>query len=459
MEKQEKKDVLTEIRRLTKKDFLNGNDLLYFFCKEYPIPTSEEVEEQRKKKEAAESLTPAEAHFADQMWLIGRAYAASPERYSYKKKGQRSGKPKEGILTREGYESFFQDVARILFRKECREKYVTYFRGERINLKGELNKLKEKREAVGNLVDKLTFLIKDMGISKEGSDVMLSHQDIQGIAEILTENNCFIHEAMSWLESIDKVRSLLPKESHSPDAGMKLFKTNDKNERHEFSKAYLGTMASCVATFAKALNAARILRDTTIVIRTLTSLNIEEFKDKRGKPRKGKLREWAFFSKGAKHLIEGEPYVSISFSSKFLHFHYPQLFFIFDTISETNAPQLPKLFTKYDPKEYDSSIERSPEEALKKFEAGNERGETANSPSETEKARLIDYYQHAAHELAFAYYLIDQMTASVNKWAELLESLNEGRSQKADKDSPIPHYMSITRLVDELVMSFDAADI
>ena len=50
MTEQEKKDVLTEIHRLTQNDFLNGNDLLYFFCEEYPIPTSEEVEEQRKKK-------------------------------------------------------------------------------------------------------------------------------------------------------------------------------------------------------------------------------------------------------------------------------------------------------------------------------------------------------------------------------------------------------------------------
>ena len=130
------KEIEREIDRLAQNDYLNGNDLLYFFCQEYPIPPLEKV------GETQEQLTPAEEHFADQMWLIGRAYAASPERYSYSEK-RKKGKPKEDLLNEEGYESFFQDIARIILREECHQKEmpVAYFRGNRVDVNKVINEL------------------------------------------------------------------------------------------------------------------------------------------------------------------------------------------------------------------------------------------------------------------------------------------------------------------------------
>lgn len=69
---------------------------------------------------SVEELREQEGILAGKMWVIGRSYAASPERYAYVRSGK-SRKPPEGSA--EGYESFFNDVAAILFEGE------PYFRG------------------------------------------------------------------------------------------------------------------------------------------------------------------------------------------------------------------------------------------------------------------------------------------------------------------------------------------
>lgn len=93
-----------------------GNDILYQLCESHPFPApcicNDGV--------SVEELREQEGILAGKMWVIGRSYAASPERYAYVRSGK-SRKPPEGGS--EGYESFFNDVSAILFEGE------PYFRG------------------------------------------------------------------------------------------------------------------------------------------------------------------------------------------------------------------------------------------------------------------------------------------------------------------------------------------
>ncbi|MEY8460676.1 hypothetical protein AALA69_06035 [Eggerthellaceae bacterium 24-137] len=93
-----------------------GNDILYQLCESHPFPApcicNDGV--------SVEELREQEGILAGKMWVIGRSYAASPERYAYVRSGK-IRKPPEGGS--EGYESFFNDVSAILFEGE------PYFRG------------------------------------------------------------------------------------------------------------------------------------------------------------------------------------------------------------------------------------------------------------------------------------------------------------------------------------------
>ena len=93
-----------------------GNDILYQLCESHPFPAACICND----GVSVEELREQEGILAGKMWVIGRSYAASPERYAYVKSGK-SRKPLEGGS--EGYESFFNDVAAILFEGE------PYFRG------------------------------------------------------------------------------------------------------------------------------------------------------------------------------------------------------------------------------------------------------------------------------------------------------------------------------------------
>lgn len=93
-----------------------GNDVLYHFCEEYPLPDGHPCDTTKADGKSKEQ----EVILAAKMWLIGRSYAASPERYAYRK-GEKCKKPEE--LGPEGYESFFNDIAGILIEGK------PYYRG------------------------------------------------------------------------------------------------------------------------------------------------------------------------------------------------------------------------------------------------------------------------------------------------------------------------------------------
>lgn len=96
-----------------------GNDVLYHFCEEYPLPNECLCDAAEADKELKEQ----KAILAAKMWLIGRSYAASPERYAYRK-GEKCKKPEE--IGSEGYESFFNDIAGILIEGSPYYRGVAY---------------------------------------------------------------------------------------------------------------------------------------------------------------------------------------------------------------------------------------------------------------------------------------------------------------------------------------------
>lgn len=116
-----------------------GNDVLYHFCKEYPLLDGRSCDiakaDGRPKEQGA--------ILAAKMWLIGRSYAASPERYAYRK-GEKCKKPEE--LGPEGYESFFNDIAGILIEGK------PYYRGVSHDKKNKKNMDNSKNSEV-NLIE------------------------------------------------------------------------------------------------------------------------------------------------------------------------------------------------------------------------------------------------------------------------------------------------------------------
>ena len=456
MTKQEKKDVLTEIHRLTQNDFLNGNDLLYFFCEEYPIPTSEEVEEQRKKNEDAALLTPAEAHFADQMWLIGRAYAASPERYAYTLRNDNDdprnyedhhpGKPGESFLGTEGYESFFQDIARILFRPECFEESTgstTYFRGESKTLDSEIDSLIRE---TGNAAE----LIKNLNAKAEAEKVKLSDVSLrhEALADDIKEMKKIVKEAREQLRFFhedlrDEDGFLAKLKSLSDDADRIIFEQQPKNDtKSKTDTDFISGLTACVIHFAKALNAARVLRDATVTVLTIRRLQ-KRVSSSKEDLKKCELKQWAAFSKGAKLLVEGAPSVNVSFSSKLLHFYYPKAFFIYDSISASRAPKLSTTFEGFS----------EPAHLEANATTGVDSSTYEQKLSEKEKGKFEDYYKHAVHELAFSRYIVKRLgDANCPEYANLLRQLKNIEPQPVEAN-PFSHCLTITRLVDDLVMN------
>ena len=357
-----KKDVLDDIKLFAPDDSFNekqtdswagknGNDLLYFFCENCRIPTLEEVESQRRINRDRELLTPAEAHFADQMWLIGRSYAASPERYSYSN-GRDKGKPKDDLLSPEGYESYFQDIARMLFREECQgEKPVAYFRGQReSDLESRIKKLVEDNASELGWIEILNKEAQNN--DQESIDVCafrkglkIATHVVKMAGEQLGSKRC-LFDKLTNLEVPDKEGSepnrpsLLSNNLPKNQAGLcnAIDSDLDKTKQASF----------LVGRFADLLNAARKLRDITIVLCTLEELKRKAmsqgediFKNK------NEANSWTALPKRMLLVEQGKPSTSISFSSKFLHFHYPERFFIFDSISSHNAPNLATIYEDF----------------------------------------------------------------------------------------------------------------
>ena len=200
-----------------------GNDALYHLCELHPLPS---------ELPTNDCVDEAEGILAGKMWLIGRSYAASPERYSYSKKEEH--KPKQEKL--KGYTDFFHDISHILLTgemKPCNRKQGTGYKGP-----GELKEV---------------------------------HHDFE---KLLLELSAM--KASEYTFSSDHLENDISILSHVQHA---------------------------VTTFASLVRRARYIRDLAI-------------KNNQS---------------GTESFTEEHQLFPRSFSSKFLHFHFPKLFFIYDS--------------------------------------------------------------------------------------------------------------------------------
>lgn len=200
-----------------------GNDALYHLCELHPLPS---------ELPTNDCVDEAEGILAGKMWLIGRSYAASPERYSYSKKEEH--KPKQDKL--KGYTDFFHDISHILLTgemKPCNRKQGTGYKGP-----GELKEV---------------------------------HHDFE---KLLLELSAM--KASEYTFSSDHLENDISILSHVQHA---------------------------VTTFASLVRRARYIRDLAI-------------KNNQS---------------GTESFTEEHQLFPRSFSSKFLHFHFPKLFFIYDS--------------------------------------------------------------------------------------------------------------------------------
>lgn len=305
-----------------------GNDVLYQFCEKYPLPKTLDSTDIKREEHI----------FASKMWLIGRSYAASPERYAY---SGDSSKPKE--KSGEGYESFFGDIAHILFTGEA-----VYRSNKNLN----------NREA---LCAKKAF-----------------NDAIKKIAKVLREHTFY-------------------------------FENGDTSNGKEGLEKYASEIAACVCDVAGAIRLARFARDMVI-------------KDSNGEESEKKAVE-----------LEDQ-YFPLSFSSKFLHFHYPQLVYIFDSIAGDNM---------------------SPAKRVNRYLDDNSRFSLYIKPGFDQgiveqgrrKDNVAKYKIHVIKELAVAKAVYETFVA---KDEHLMDALNHGKLE-AVRDDPIPCYYNITRMVDALV--------
>ena len=462
------KEIEKEIERLEQNDYLNGNDLLYFFCQKYPIPPLEKV------GETQEQLTSAEEHFADQMWLIGRTYAASPERYSYSKK-KKKGKPKEDLLNDEGYESFFQDISRIILREECHQKEmpVAYFRGNRVDINKVINELASPNPDKSIWKD----IVDPDNVNADNAkelDSWIGKQD-----ESPAKNAA--QDAAERLSSLFKNQRLFAQDKPEPLALDFVYSADclDNEKGIERNILSIKDSAVCVSKFAAALSSARRLRDIACILETLIEVKarLVKTREKLGKDATGEKLYEEIFSKGDKKswrklperaclVVKGEPSGSISFSSKFLHFHYPKTIFIYDSISaaktkfssKKNDSELTEVFSHFEDWRDDFwKNNKAPlERCIKMYES-----DYANLIAEDKKPKNkeLDYLKHAREELIFAYFLLDHLLDNRSNNSARKRLITELRSSTTETqdDSHIPsHCTYITRLVDELVMNGDA---
>ena len=429
-------------RLLESHERTSGNDYLYEFCRAYPLSGAISKSKESSCEETSDDLTPEEACLADQMWLIGRSYAASPERYTYSRV-----KPNEALLESEGYESFFQDIARMLLRNKCHNenKPVAYFRGKPCMF--------EDDSIYEDYREKLNEKYKDLFPSKESSEE-LGIDDLRKAAK----------DACKKLSEIT-----LPEKKDSPSNGCyEIRVTEDPSSISTVSEKDLKLAkktANYVICFAEQLNAARILRDAAIIHRLLVNRLPKEESDDKEDSDGISLRDIA---KWINLIRYKTPSVSISFCSKFLHFHYPQLFFIYDSISSKRAKagNLYEDTFGFELKVPDGADVKKYSRAVRSWIRTDLKSDTKQKGKNTElddsyKNRLIDYQEHVFNELVIAYAIYryldkgkegtrEQQEAK-NKLREHLKSCTNDQDDSHEKPCIPPRYLSITRLVDELV--------
>ena len=216
-------------------------------------------------------------------------------------------KPTEDYLLNEGYESFFADIARILFRGPYTRDYSprAYLRGRECILDLDLSKAKAVKRACKTLAKETqSFLECFTNLSDEQYEFDYPRIEAKDAKIVISE--------------------------------------------HDFK--LLCQTVSCVVQFSKLISSARLLRDAAILeqscakhaddIRSAQQKEWSESKRK-NKSKTSPQEIWIEAqNEWKKTMKEGEQSLCLSFSSKFLHFHCPKLFFIYDSISSNNLGNL-----------------------------------------------------------------------------------------------------------------------
>lgn len=389
----------------------NGNDMLYYFCEQSPLhklPPRDDV--------GIVGPTPEEAAFADQMWLIGRAYAASPQRYKYtveKADGSRTSrvKPSEKWIENEGYESFFSDIARIITSNSAdnQNRIPSYLQRRYV----------DPNEA-------LLEIAESNGLAQDESRA-LTPSDANRLREVLAESQGEIATFPEFQKQLELLNADNPIEKAL---------RSETGAQEETATAAAEKIAGLVAWFSSILCSARLFRDVAILLETARfernekhakshePQEADEEKDERAEA----CRTWIHA------MLDGHQDSALSFSSKFLHFHYPSLFFIYDGISSGNLRKI----------HADSGQSSCPLEVF-----GLEQCKREISSKRCTKCMKAskDYRKHVIKELKVARMIC-------NRHAEKHPELNgrpPTRKQIASSSNgAIPHYRSITRMVDIL---------
>lgn len=396
-------------------------------------------------------LTEEEACFADQMWLIGRSYAASPERYSYTGKippnDAKPAKPKEILLGSEGYESFFRDITRMLFRNESHDpdNPVIYLRGQGCSIK--------KRIPNQEDINKFNDIWKDLNEESKDSSVKNCRISIETFENLEDRAK----DCSKQLEgfSTSQIKELLnPGNDNARYSLISLTSLSNAEGSFKTDLGIIEKVTDCVFKLADFLNNARMLRDIAITLSTLKKAieicdarKIQELKEEHKRAILN-LPRWLHT------LINGKPSLSISFCSKFLHFHNPQVFFIFDSISSSKSKEYKsKILSSLPQKDLALLLEKTPkpDKAI-----GSDKSANYNEDKRIANKRL-EYGRHIENELKIAYALcISLLNQSKNRDKESEELLDKIRAscniRNIREDTPsVSWSYSITRIVDELV--------
>ena len=354
----------------------------------------------------------------------------------------------------------------MILRDECHQKDnpIAYFRGNRVSIKAAVEELKSSCREINIWED-----IADAPAFEKLNEWMNSSAKKAG-------------EAADKLYNLyaNDDRGFLAQFGSGPEAKSLELITAHGREKSITDIELIANSAICVSKFATALNSARKLRDIACILRTLVKIEEDYLRIKSDHNNKSFSRsalEEKLFSKNsereswkklpgrAKLVVRAEPSESVSFSSKFLHFHYPGIFFIYDSISSSKTsskkPELARMFEGFDcyREETREKYKHLLEQCVNRFEIECKK---FSGNDEESKERGLVYLKHAYEELILAYYLFDYLQTNRNDDPDcnrLLEELKQSVTIDQGNRSVPCHYTSITRLVDELVMNGDVSDV
>lgn len=176
------KDLFNEgvIKESFKADCDIGNKTLYALCEKYPLYDN-----------------PSEDALSGQIWLIGRSYAASPERRHYNWSGKANNtdgtKPENAVQGGDGLDTFFKSLAKELlndpgfkeiinFIKDNREKHYDFDYSE---------KDIELLFQVGNIVYLFNNVLKE-AIKRVDKKIMEAHPDAE-INNFISFSSKYLH--------------------------------------------------------------------------------------------------------------------------------------------------------------------------------------------------------------------------------------------------------------------------